>query len=101
MKIELYYFKGCPTYIETARNLKKALHELDMKESYKMIEVIDPKDAIRKKFLGSPSIKINRTDIENKDGEYVFGCRIYSIDNKITGTPTKEYILAKLKLFKT
>ena len=97
MKIELFYFKGCPTYNETAANLRRALDELDIKDNFKMIEVVDLQDAVTKKFLGSPTIRINGTDLEGKEGDYIFGCRIYAIDGKITGTPTKNHILSKIK----
>jgi hypothetical protein len=99
MNIELYYFESCPSYIETAENLKKALHELGANEDFKMIEVIDSQDAIKKKFLGSPSIRINGTDIENKDRNYIYGCRIYAIAGKMTGTPSKEFLKEKLQSF--
>jgi hypothetical protein len=97
MNIELYYFEGCPTYKEAAENLRKALDELDIKEDFKMIEVVNPQDAISKKFLGSPSIRINGIDLENKDGAYIFGCRIYTIEGKISGTPTRNHIISRLK----
>ena len=99
MKVELYFFKGCPTYQETARNLRDALKELHLQDNFDRIEVLNPEDAITKKFMGSPTIKINGTDLENKDEAYLFGCRVYTIDGKITGTPTKKYISEKLKSF--
>ena len=99
MKIELYYFKECPSYIETARNLQDALDKLGIKDNIQMIEVVNSEDSVNKKFLGSPTIRINGTDIENKNGNYVFACRIYSIDGKITGILPKEYILLRLKYF--
>jgi len=99
MKVELFFFKGCPTYRETARNLTDALKELHLQENIDMVEVLHPEDAVTKKFMGSPTIKINGTDLENKDENYLFGCRIYTIDGKITGTPTKNYISKKLRSF--
>ena len=95
-KIEFHYFEGCPSYIETAKNLKDAMEDIGVKANFKMIEVINPEDAIAKKFLGSPTIRVNGMDIEHKDGNYVFGCRVYSIDGKILGTPTKEFIQGHL-----
>ena len=99
MKVELYYFEGCPSYIETTENLKNALSELEIKNDFKLIEVINAEEATDKKFLGSPTIRINGTDLEHKDGDYVFACRIYMINGKMHGTPTKEYIHSQLKTF--
>jgi len=69
MKIEIFYFEGCPTFMETAENLKTALKELNINEQFKMIKVTNTEDAIKRKFLGSPTIRINDTDLEHKDGE--------------------------------
>ncbi|NOG44220.1 MAG: hypothetical protein HND50_03270 [Calditrichaeota bacterium] len=99
MNVELYYFEGCPSYIETEENLKMTLAELGLTEKYKMIEVSNSEDAIAKKFLGSPTIKINGIDLEHKDGNYVFGCRVYTIDGKMQGTPSIEFIKKNLKSF--
>lgn len=101
MKIELYYFKGCPSYTETEKNLKKAMAELGIRENHKMIEVSGAEDATVKKFLGSPTIRINGTDLEHKDGNYVFGCRVYSIAGKMRGIPTAEFIKDNLQSFIT
>lgn len=38
MDIKVYYFNGCPTYAETAENLKKALNDLDVKYNLDLIE---------------------------------------------------------------
>lgn len=54
MDVKLYYFDGCPTYIETTENLKQALNELNLKYNF-------------------------------------FGCRIYTINGRITGTPSKDF----------
>lgn len=96
MNIEIYYFEGCPTYIETAENLKIVLNDLGLNSAFKMVEVKSPEEAISKKFLGSPTIRLNGIDIEETEGDYVFGCRIYNIDGKITGTPTKEFLRSKI-----
>ena len=99
MKIELFYFKGCPTYIKTSENLGEVLSELRIQTKIEMIEVLDPNDAVMKKFLGSPTIKINDVDLEHKDGNYMFGCRVYSIDGKMQGTPSIIFIRKHLNSF--
>ncbi|KAA3616801.1 MAG: alkylmercury lyase [Calditrichaeota bacterium] len=98
MNIELYYFEGCPSYVETGDNLKNALKDLGFDSSYNIIEVLDADDAVKKKFLGSPTIRVNGIDFEEKDGNYIFGCRIFSIDGKMTGTPTKAFIKEKFSV---
>ena len=96
MNIEIYYFEGCPTYIETAENLKFVLNDLWINSSFKMVEVKSAEEAISKKFMGSPTVRVDGTDIEEREGDYVFGCRIYNIDGQTTGTPTKAFLKSKI-----
>ncbi len=98
MQVDVYYFDGCPTYQKTIENLKDALNELNLQYTFRVIKVSDAEDAVNKKFLGSPTIRINGVDLEEKDKEYIFGCRLYYIDNKMIGTPTKEFITKKLSI---
>ncbi len=71
MKIGLLYFEACPSYKETASNLSS----------------------------GSPTILINGKDLEEKSGDYFYGCRVYFINGKVTGSPNKTYLKEKLKPF--
>ena len=49
------------------------------------------------KFQGSPSIRIDGQDIEGKEDSYSYSCRIFMIDGKLTGVPTKEYLPEKIR----
>lgn len=60
------------------------------------MKVADAEDASTKKNLGSPTIRINGIDLGEKEANYMFGCRVYTIDGKLTGTPTTEFIKEKL-----
>ena len=66
-----------------------------------MVCVDSPDEAQKVGFQGSPSIKINGIDLEDKNDGFSFNCRLYDIDGQLTGTPSKEFIkqriLQKLK----
>lgn len=96
MKIELYYFEGCPTYHEAKINLKAVLKELSIDDEIDMILVESPDHAQELKFQGSPSIVIDGIDLESKNDPALYGCRIYEIEGKLTGTPTKQFIKEKI-----
>ena len=99
MKVQLFYFDDCPSYIETSVNLKKAMLELGIDTKLEMVEVTGSDDVVEKKFMGSPTIRINGVDLEKKESDYVFGCRVYFINGVLVGTPTKDFIRNKVKTF--
>ena len=96
MRIELYYFAGCPTYKEATFNLRSVLKELGIDEEIKLILVESQDHAQEFKFQGSPSIVIDGIDLERKNDPALFGCRIYEIDGKFSGTPSKQFIREKI-----
>ncbi len=99
MKIELLYFEGCPNHKITLANLKELLDETGIKAEIKIIDVESPEEALKYRFLGSPSIRINDTDleiIEDASTEYSMRCRRYKNGETMEGFPSKELIKANL-----
>ena len=95
MRIELFYFDGCPSYLRALENLKEALRLEGIDEEAAMIQVDSAEHAKAKRFIGSPTIRIDGTDIEGPEAEekgYGFGCRIYSYDGRSSGWPLVEAI---------
>jgi len=97
MKVEVQYFDDCPSYKDALSHFQKASLDLGMKCDIELVRVEDADHAQRLDFQGSPSILIDGIDLEGKQGPAVFGCRIYHIDGKLTGTPTKAYITKMIK----
>ena len=81
MKTELFYFDDCPSWQQALENLKRALELEQLPDEVEMIQVTDPADAQAKRFVGSPTIRIDGTDVEGPDAEthgYAYGCRVYA-----------------------
>ncbi|MEX2303299.1 MAG: hypothetical protein WD733_20325 [Bryobacterales bacterium] len=100
MTVELYYFKDCPSYATAAANLKAALRAEDLPENIEMVEVTSEEDAQRKRFIGSPTIRIDGVDLEGPEAEakgYGFGCRVYSGNGHTTGWPSIEQIRSAVR----
>ncbi|MFQ5453256.1 MAG: DUF2703 domain-containing protein [Candidatus Zixiibacteriota bacterium] len=100
MKIEFLYFDGCPNHLQALNDLKKTLTEMAIDSDIKIIEINNNQDAVEKRFLGSPSIRINGKDIEieeNESTEYSMRCRRYRSGSEILGYPPKNLITAILK----
>ena len=97
MKIEFYYFENCPSYEISLQNLKDVIKDSAVNAELDIIRIDSVEDAEKFTFQGSPSIKINGKDIEDRNDTYSFNCRLYKIEGKLTGVLTKEYLLLKLK----
>lgn len=99
MHIEFLYFEGCPNHEIALVNLKESLDEIGIKTEIKIIDVESPEDALKYRFLGSPSIRINGKDletIEDESTEYSMRCRRYKNGDIMKGFPSKELIKANL-----
>ena len=99
MKLELYYFDGCPSYKQAAENLRKALRLEGLGEHVAMVPVESDADAQAKRFIGSPTMRIDGVDVEGFEAEgngYGYGCRVYGDNGKTAGWPSVEKIRGAL-----
>lgn len=95
MKLEFLYFDGCPNHRHTLEILKEVLEEENLYSEIYLVNVDSEEKAKELHFLGSPTIRINGIDIEKESRSLTdFGmkCRIYVIEGKIIGVPSKEMI---------
>ena len=98
--VELFYFDGCPSWEQALENLKRALQLEQLPDEIEMIEVGDPTDAQTKRFIGSPSIRIDGIDVEGPDAEtrgYAYGCRVYTGDGRTVGWASVDRIRQALQ----
>mgnify|MGYP003383783388 FL=1 len=81
MKIEFMYSKATGRGAEAEENLKMAIESTGVDTEVVYTEVDGMEDAKDKKFLGSPSIRVNGIDVEYGDrepDEYQAGTRYYN-----------------------
>ncbi len=101
MKIELFYFDGCPSWQNGLKNLEAALQEEGLPASMEMVKVADDNDAARLKFLGSPHFRVDGQDLWPEEREnYSLSCRVYLTPEGIKGLPTVAMLRQHLKQFK-
>lgn len=100
MKIEFLYFEGCPNYKPALDNLRQALDETGLIAEIEMVDIADHTQAVDRRCLGSPSIRINGRDLE-ADSEhsldYSMCCRRYRYGGEILGYPSKAMISEVLR----
>ena len=101
MNIRLFYFDGCPSYRKALDNLKAALRlEAPQASHVEMVAVASGVDARAKRFIGSPTIRIDGVDVEGPEAEkqgYGLGCRVYTHESCMTGWPSVEQIRQALE----
>ena len=98
MKIELFYFNGCPSWQGALENLKTALNEEGLQTEIQLINVKSDEHAAQLKFLGSPSFRVNGVDWWGEERKhYHLSCRVYATPQGIKGAPTVEMLREKLR----
>ncbi len=80
--------------------MKEVLAEEKSDSDLAIIRVDSPEKANEINFQGSPSIKINGKDWEGRNDIPGLRCRLYMINGKLTGVPTREFIREKLSFLK-
>ena len=94
-KIEILYFEGCPNYESTKTLVDELIEEMGIEANVVHHDVKDNEEAVRLRFLGSPSVRVNDKDIEldeNDETEYSMSCRIYKYKDKRLGSPPEELV---------
>ena len=100
MKVELYYFDGCQSWQRARENLEHALQLEQISAQVKTILVADSADVQLKRFIGSPTIRIDGIDIEGPVAEtrgYAYGCRVYADDTRTAGWPSVKQVRRALQ----
>lgn len=91
MNIQLFYLDGCPSRERALVNLREALRQQGSTDAVEMVRVTSVEDAHVKRFLGSPTMRINGTDLEAssvQERPFGFGCRIYQEGQQTAGWPS-------------
>ena len=74
----------------------EVVSEFGLDVEIREVEIHDQEDALRRQFLGSPSVRVDGVDIEPgaaERTEYAFGCRLYGA----RGVPPRDYLVRALQ----
>lgn len=100
MTIELFYFFACPSYRKALDNIHEALRAEGLSAAVLTTRVVSDEDAQAKRFIGSPTVRIDGVDVEGPQADrngYGFGCRVYSAGGRLSAWPSVETIRAALR----
>lgn len=96
MEIEFLYWEDCPSHPEALRRLGAVMRSLNVEAEIRRTEVATDEEAVRLSFPGSPTIRINGTDIDPAGAAVQragLSCRIYhDRSGRVTPLPPEHLI---------
>ena len=96
MKVELLYWKGCPSYPEAEELLREVLGDGELE----IREVRTQEEAVALRFPGSPTIRVDGADVDpaGASARPALNCRIYHLpDGRVSPLPSREMLEAALR----
>jgi len=95
MKVELFFWEGCPSHPEAKALLEEVLHEHGITASIEMREVHTQSEAVELAFPGSPTIRIDGRDIDPVGAQSppALTCRVYVLpDGRPSPVPSRQQL---------
>ena len=95
MKIELFYWEGCPSHPEALEILREVLRERGIPDDVELREVRTDEHAEALGFPGSPTVRIDGRDVDQAGahGPPSLSCRIYHLpDGRVSPVPSREQL---------
>lgn len=98
MRVELWYFDGCPSWTVTERRLTQALEQLGRDPSVERRRVETDAEASMIGFTGSPTVRIDGRDpFATGDEQVALACRVYRTPEGLSGSPTLAQLIEVLR----
>jgi hypothetical protein len=97
--VEMLQTEGCPHAAEYLPRLRQLVAGAGLAEPVRMRGIVDPDEARRERFLGSPTIRVNGRDVDptaDQRQQYGLSCRLYPGADGLRGTPPDEWVLTLL-----
>ncbi len=95
MNIEFLYFEDCPSHEDALQRLQDEMASAAVTADVRVIRVETEEAAQQHRFTGSPTIRINGTDIvpPPADVPYNLACRVYQwADGRYSPLPSPQMI---------
>jgi hypothetical protein len=95
MKVELFYWEGCPSHPEALELLEAVLAERGIDADVELRRVETDEEAQALHFPGSPTIRVDGRDVDaaGADSRPALNCRIYYLpDGRVSPIPSREQL---------
>ena len=98
--VELLWFSDCPNHPIARQMLADAIERIAPGTRIDEVDASDPEIAAAHRFPGSPTIRVDGTDIEpgfTDPGDYTPRCRLYRTTAGLRGVPELSWIEESLR----
>ncbi len=95
MKVELFFWEGCPSHPEAKALLEQVLDERGITAPIEMHEVFTYAEAVELAFPGSPTIRVDGRDIDPAGAQSppALTCRVYVLpDGRPSPVPSRQQL---------
>jgi hypothetical protein len=99
-RVEILYIEGCPNVDVALDHVHKALAAAGDPAQPHLVRVDEEADAVRRQFLGSPTIRVNGVDVDasaHARNDFGMQCRVYWAEGNMIGAPPVHWIEAALR----
>lgn len=100
MKIEVLYFDGCPNHEALLPRLRELLASTGVADDIGRVKVEDADAAERERFLGSPTVRIDRRDVEpgaDQRSDLASSADLFAHPTACAPLPQTSWVLAALQ----
>ena len=100
MKVEVLYFDGCPNHEVLLPRLRELLTLSRVSTDIELVRIVDAEEAEQRRFLGSPTLRIDGEDVEpgaGKRTDFGLKCRLFATPDGLRSTPADEWVLTALR----
>lgn len=99
-RVEVLSFEGCPNEDAAVEAVREVAERTGAEAEILVTRVATPEEAVERRFLGSPTIRVDGRDVEPGAEErtaYVLACRVYPGEHGPVGVPDARWISAALE----
>lgn len=94
-RVEILYFEGCPNYEAALALVERVASQVRVEPEIDLVEVPDAEAAVQRRFLGSPTVRVNGRDVEpgaEERSDFVLSCRVYRTERGLSGQPDSDWV---------
>ena len=99
-RVDVLVSDGCPNAKLALERVREAIADAPTGGVETLVvQVESPADAVARRFLGSPSVRVDGRDVDaSAQGRDDFGlqCRLYAVEGRFEHAPPMEWIAAAL-----